>query len=145
MSRKVPSPIRLDILGLNPRVFDLCRANIQAVVGSRRGRSFTADESFFSNLSGELSQIPKDDLILYNNVVSIAIDFEKAYGRNIVVRILERSPNKFSNLFGKRKEEGPLKERVAFFVNGVKVYAGIPNSFSELDEAVEKALGRRGY
>lgn len=80
---------------------------------------------------------------MYNSVVSIAIDFERAYGRSVTIRISEHSPNRFVDLFGKKRKDQSLRERVAFFVNGTKVYSGVPNSFSELDEAVEKAFGRK--
>lgn len=141
MSHRATSPIRLDIAGLNPHIFDLCRQNPQTLVGSRRGRSVSQDD--FSNLQGDLASVPKEDLVLYNNVVSIAIDFERAYGRSVTVRVSERSPNRLVDLFGRKRTDESLKERVTFFVNGTKVYSGVPNSFSELDEAVEKAFGRK--
>lgn len=143
MSHRASSPIRLDISGLNPHIFDLCRQNAQAVVGSRRERSISKDESYFSNLQGDLASIPKEDVILYNSVVSIAIDFERAYGRSVTIRVSEHSPNRIADLFGRKRKDESLHERVAFFVNGAKVYSGVPNSFSELDEAIEKAFGRK--
>ena len=143
MSHRAASPIRLDISGLNPHIFDLCRQNAQTLVGSRRGRSVSQDENYFSNLQGDLATIPRDDLLLYNSVVSIAIDFERAYGRTVTIRISEHSPNRFVDLFGRKSKNESLRERVMFFVNGTKVYSGVPNSFSELDEAVEKAFGRK--
>jgi protein-disulfide isomerase len=30
-----------------------------------------------------------------------------------------------------------------FFVNGVRVFKGLPNSFSQLDEAIDNAFDRR--
>ncbi|MGI0080133.1 MAG: hypothetical protein ACRECH_10965 [Nitrososphaerales archaeon] len=143
MSRRALPPIRLDISGLNPHIFDLCRQNAQTLVGSRKGRSISQDDNYFSNLRGDLASIPREDLLMYNSVVSIAIDFERAYGRSVTIRISEHSPNRFVDLFGKKRKDQSLRERVAFFVNGTKVYSGVPNSFSELDEAVEKAFGRK--
>ena len=142
MAHRASAPFRLDISGLEPRVFDLCRQNAQAIVGSRRGRSISQDDNSPSGVNVELAKVPKDDLEVYGRIVSMVIDFERAYGRGVVVRIFEHSPNKVMDFFSRARKDSSLKESVAFFVNGVKVYSGIPNSFSELDEAIDNAFGR---
>ncbi len=142
MAHRASAPFRLDISGLRPSLFDLCRQNAQAIIGSRRGRSVSQDENPVPDVRGELALVPKDDLEIYGRIVSIVIDFERAYGRGVVVRVFEHSPNKIMDIFSRKRKDSTLNESVAFFVNGVKVYAGVPNSFSELDEAIDKTFGR---
>jgi hypothetical protein len=142
MAHRASAPFRLDISGLEPRVFDLCRQNAQTIVGSRRGRSFSQDAKPLADAHVDLAAVPKEDLDIYSRILFIVIDFERAYGRGVVVRIFEHSPNRIMDLFSRRNKVTNLKENITFFVNGVKVFSGVPNSFSELDEAIDNTFGR---
>ncbi len=146
MARRGPAPIRLDIVGLDPRIFELCRQDLKSVEGARgKARLVALSERENSTLHSELAALPKDDLALYNRVVSIAIEFEHAYGRNVVVRVFQRSSNRVTDIvFGRNKKNVPFAEsKPGFYINGGKVYEGFPKNFSELDEAVDKAFGRK--
>jgi hypothetical protein len=153
MGKRITSvPIRLDIVGLEPRLFDLCKRSRLAIIEARSKGSVVSSSDAHreseSSVDRELVAVPKDQLEAYNKLVATAIDFERAYGRNVSVRIFERSQNKFVNLlfFGRRREPGSSPEmmlRPTFYVNGVKVFVGIPKSFSELDESVDRVFGRK--
>jgi hypothetical protein len=71
----------------------------------------------------------------------IALDFQRAYGRAVEIRVFERSSNRFfERLWSFR---GVAQNKMPeFFVNGVRIYRGLPNSFSQLDEAIENAFGK---
>jgi hypothetical protein len=143
MKRGTGPSVRLDIVGLEPRIFQICKENNRTLVQSRGKERLVSTES--SNLeptNPELASIPKDRLALYNKIVSISVDFERAYGRGVEVRVFERSSNKLVNAF-LRGRDSSLELKPTFYVNGVKVYTGIPNSFSELDEAIDNSFGRR--
>ena len=78
---------------------------------------------------------------MYNKISMIALDFQRAYGRAVQVRVFEKSTNKLVNRI--LKVRGSSESTVpVFYVNGVKIFKGVPNSFSELDEAIEHAFGR---
>ncbi|MCL5067507.1 MAG: hypothetical protein M1368_04035 [Thaumarchaeota archaeon] len=135
MVRKSRIPFRLDIVGLNPSTFQACLRNVEALVESRTkgtlSRTGQASETKIEDSQGES----------YNKIASIAIDFERAYGRTVVIRVFERSSNKLmEKLLKFRGAEKTIAPE--FYVNGVRIFKGIPNSFSELDEAIERAFGR---
>jgi hypothetical protein len=142
MKRGTGPSVRLDIVGLEPRIFQICKENNRALVQSRGKERLVSTES--SNLeptSPELASIPKDQLALYTKIVSISVDFERAYGRGVEVRVFERSSNKLMNVF--IRKQAPEEMKPVFYFNGVKVFTGIPNSFSQLDEAIDNAFGRK--
>lgn len=154
MGRRISTaPIRFDITGLDPRIFDLCRQNRQEVVEQKsKGRIVSSSSSTdpannIDDLSRdpELASLSKNQLDVYNRVVSMAIDFERAYGRTVYIRVFRRSSNKFLDIIsisGRSKPSEVNDPKPAFFVNGTKVFVGVPNSFSELDEAIDRAFGR---
>ncbi|MDH2900602.1 MAG: hypothetical protein PXY39_06480 [archaeon] len=143
MKRASGPSVRLDIVGLEPRIFLMCRENNRTLVQSRgKERLVSTESSNLAPTNSELASIPKDQLALYNKIVSITVDFERAYGRGVEVRVFERSSNKLLNTF-LRGRDSSLEVKPTFYVNGVKVYTGIPNSFSELDEAIDNSFGRR--
>jgi hypothetical protein len=142
MKRANGPSVRLDIVGLEPRIFQICKENNRALVQSRGKERLVSTES--SNLepaSPELAAVPKDQLALYSKLVSISVDFERAYGRGVEVRIFERSSNKLLNSFLRKQTTDEINP--VFYLNGVKVFTGIPNSFSQLDEAIDNAFGRK--
>lgn len=142
MKRTTGPPTRLDIVGLEPRIFQICRESNPALVQSRgKERLVSTESSNLEPISPELASVPKDALALYTKIVSITVDFERAYGRSVEVRIFERSSNKLVNTFLRKQTPDEIKP--IFYLNGVKVFTGIPNSFSELDEAIDKAFGRK--
>lgn len=69
------------------------------------------------------------------------MDFERAYGRRTEIKVFERSSNPVFSLFLRRGIRADESRSPEFFINGVRVYKGVPNSFSELDEAIDKAFG----
>lgn len=140
MGRASSTSIKLDIVGLEPRLFEMCKQNGQAVIESRgKGRIVSTDTP--EPNSPELSAMPTEQLAIYNKIVSIVIDFERAYGRSVLVRVFKRSSNRLLNSLFRSQPTSEVKP--IFYVNGVKVYTGIPNSFSELDESIDNAFGRR--
>jgi len=78
---------------------------------------------------------------VYYRIALIALDFQRAYGRAVEVRVFEKSANRvFEKLMAFRSSApGQMPE---FFVNGVKIFRGVPSSFSQLDEAIETAFGK---
>lgn len=143
MKRGTGPSIRLDVVGLEPRIFQICKENNRTLVQSRgKERLVSTETPNLEPTNPELASIPKEQLASYNKIVSIALDFERAYGRSVEVRVFERSSNKLMNAF-LRSRDSSLELKPIFYVNGVKVYTGIPNSFSELDEAIDNAFGRR--
>jgi hypothetical protein len=131
MSRKGRVPIRLDIIGLEATTFQECMAKSAALVESRpKGAS---ESEVVSQGSGKEFEICK-------KIALIAHDFQKAYGRAVEIRVFERSSNRvFDRLL---KVRGAKPEVPEFYVNGVLIFKGVPNSFSQLDEAIERAYGR---
>lgn len=128
MAKKGRIPLRLDIIGLNPGKFQDCLKNAQALVESRTKGSVSLPPV-------ELSTQDQ----LYEKIASMASDFQRAYGRAVQIRVFERSSNRFlEKILGGRSSGKPP----VFFVNGVKIFSGVPNSFSELDEAIERAFGK---
>jgi hypothetical protein len=135
MVRKARVPLRMDIVGLIPDRFQISLKNVQALVESKAKGSVSriqADQAGANNLAEDV----------YDKIALIAFDFQRAYGRAVEVRVFERSANRF---FEKIKSfRGSQEAQVPeFFVNGVRIYRGVPASFSQLDEAIEKAFGTR--
>lgn len=128
MAKKGRVPLRLDIIGLNPGKFQNSLRNAQALVESRTKGSVSVPPAEGS---------PEDQV--YEKIALIASDFQKAYGRAVQIRVFERSSNRFLEKILGARSSGRSPE---FFVNGVKIFTGVPNSFSELDEAIERAFGK---
>jgi hypothetical protein len=131
MARKGRVPLRLDIVGLDPNLFQESLRNVQTWVESKT--------------KGSVSRVQSDQMggsqNVYRRIALIALDFQRAYGRAVEIRVFERSANRvFEKLFSFR---GASENRTPeFFVNGVRIYRGLPNSFSQLDEAIENAFGK---
>ena len=131
MAKKGRVPLRLDVKGLDPERFDSVLKNVQALVESKTKGSV-------SRIQSEQGENSQD---IYYRIALIALDFQRAYGRAVEIRVFERSSNKvFERVMGFRgRSPNDMPE---FFVNGVKIYRGVPSSFSQLDEAIEKAFGK---
>ncbi|MDG6995693.1 MAG: hypothetical protein JRN52_07205 [Nitrososphaerota archaeon] len=135
MGRKSRNPFRLDIVGLNPGTFQACMRNVEALVEARtKGTQSRSAQTSDTKIEDSQSEI-------YNKIASIAIDFERAYGKTVEIRVFERSSNKLLEAVLKFRGSGKTTAP-EFYVNGVRVFKGIPNSFSELDEAIERAFRR---
>lgn len=132
MSKKGRVPLRLDIVGLIPDKFQACLENAQSVVESRTKGTVSGMQP--AEGSTGIDQI-------YTKIAMIALDFQRAYGRAVEVRVFEKSQNKFFERVLKARGSGEQSTPV-FFVNGVRIFKGVPNSFSELDEAIENAFGK---
>ena len=130
MARKARIPLRLDIVGLDPETFKASLKNVQALVESKTRGSVSRMQEGNSSL---------DDI--YFRIALIALDFQRAYGRAVEVRVFQKSANRvIGKLLSVRSNApGQVPE---FFVNGVKIFRGIPSSFSQLDEAIENAFGK---
>ena len=141
MARRGRVPLRLDIVGLDPQRFQESLKNAQALVESKtKGSSVSRAAVVSPANSAEES---------YSKIALIALDFQRAYGRAVEIRVFERSANKFfekmMGSFSRRSgsgETGGSARVPEFFVNGVRIYRGVPTSFSQLDEAIENAFGR---
>jgi hypothetical protein len=132
MSKRGRVPLRLDIVGLVPERFEEARKNVQSLVESRT--KGTVSEVRADQASTGIDQ-------LYKKIAMIALDFQRAYGSAVVIRPFRKSPNKFlERIMSVRSSDKP--DTPVFYVNGVRIYKGVPNSFSELDEAIEKAFGK---
>jgi len=129
MAKKGRVPLRLDIVGLIPDKFQACLENAHSLVESRTKGSVS-----------EMQPIQGADQT-YTKIAMIALDFQRAYGRAVEVRVFEKSPNKFFERVLKMRNSDEPNAPV-FFVNGVRIFRGVPNSFSELDEAIENAFGK---
>jgi hypothetical protein len=131
MARKGRVPLRLDIVGLDPNLFQESLRNAQTWVESKTKGSVSRIQSDQSGGSQNM----------YQRIALIALDFQRAYGRAVEIRVFERSANRvFERLWSFR---GVAENRLPeFFVNGVRIYRGLPNSFSQLDEAIENAFGK---
>ena len=129
MAKKGRVPLRLDIVGLIPDKFQACLENAQSLVESRT--------------KGSVSEMQPTQSVdqTYTKIAMIALDFQRAYGRAVEVRVFEKSPNKLFERVLKMRNSDESNAPV-FFVNGVKIFRGVPNSFSELDEAIENAFGK---
>ena len=132
MSKKGRVPLRLDIVGLVPEKFQQSLRNAQSEVESRT-------KGTVSGMRHDEGASPMDQM--YNKISMIALDFQRAYGRAVQVRVFERSANKLVNRILKVRGSGESTVPV-FYVNGVKIFKGVPTSFSELDEAIEHAFGK---
>jgi hypothetical protein len=133
MSKKGRVPLRLDIVGLNPDRFQESLRNAESVVESKTKGTVSRMQH------GESSGGTSDEL--YTKIAMIALDFQRAYGRAVQVRVFAKSPNKFVERILSVRSTGDSNEPV-FYVNGVKIFKGVPSSFSELDEAIEHAFGK---
>ena len=131
MARKARVPLRLDIIGLDPERFKASLKNVQTLIESKTKGSVSRSQS--DQADGAID--------VYYRVAVIALDFERAYGRAVEVRVFEKSANRFVGklLAIKGSAASQIPE---FFVNGVKIFRGIPGSFSQLDEAIENAFGK---
>jgi hypothetical protein len=131
LARKARVPLRLDIVGLDPERFKASLKNVQTLVESKT--------------KGSVSRMQSDQgdgaVDAYHRIAVIALDFQRAYGRAVEVRVFEKSANRFvGKLMALR---GSAASQIPeFFVNGVKIFRGIPGSFSQLDEAIENAFGK---
>jgi len=132
MPRKGRVPLRLDIVGLDPSLFQESLRNAQSWVESKT--------------KGSVSRVQSEQGIssvqtVYQRIALIALDFQRAYGRAVEIRVFERSSNRFLERIWSFR--GVARNMIPeFFVNGVKIYRGLPNSFSQLDEAIENAFGK---
>jgi len=135
LARKARVPLRLDIIGLDPERFKASLKNVQALVESKTRGSASRTQS---DQSPEGSSASDD---LYFRIALIALDFQRAYGRAVEVRVFERSANRLVGKFLALRSASP-GQIPEFFVNGVKIFRGIPSSFSQLDEAIENAFGK---
>jgi hypothetical protein len=131
MSKKGRVPLRLDIVGLIPEKFLECQRNVQSFVESRS--KGTVSESR-PDQTGGVDQV-------YYKIAMIALDFQRAYGSAVEIRPFRKSSNKFLDRILRVRDSGNTDTPV-FYVNGVRIYRGVPNSFSELDEAIENAFGK---
>jgi hypothetical protein len=124
--------LRLDIIGLDPERFESSLKNVQALVESKTKGSV-------SRMQSDQGENSLNDV--YHRIALIALDFQRAYGRAVELRVFERSSNRvFEKVMGFR---GRTSDQMPeFFVNGVKIYRGVPSSFSQLDEAIENAFGK---
>jgi hypothetical protein len=132
MAKKGRVPLRLDIVGLDPNLFQESLRNAQSWVESKTKGSVSRVQS--EQGLGTVQNV-------YRRIALIALDFQRAYGRAVEIRVFERSSNRvLERLWSIR---GAARNMIPeFFVNGVKIYRGLPNSFSQLDEAIENAFGK---
>ncbi len=131
LPRKARVPLRLDIVGLEPERFKASLKNVQALVESKT--------------KGSVSRVQTDQadgtVDVYHRIALIALDFQRAYGRAVEVRVFEKSANRvLGKLMGIRGNSN--SQTPEFFVNGVRIFKGVPGSFSQLDEAIETAFGK---
>ena len=131
LPRKARVPLRLDIIGLEPERFKTSLKNVQALIESKT--------------KGSVSRVQSDQadgtIDVYHRIAMIALDFQRAYGRAVEIRVFEKSANR---VLGKLMAiRGNADSQIPeFFVNGVKIFKGVPSSFSQLDEAIETAFGK---
>ncbi|MDG6904374.1 MAG: hypothetical protein JRN20_01155 [Nitrososphaerota archaeon] len=132
MSKKGRIPLRLDIVGLIPDKFIECQRNVQSFVESRSKGTVSESRPDQASSGGDE---------LYFKIARIALDFQRAYGSAVQIRTFRRSTNKILEKILGTRDSGKAGIPV-FYVNGVRIFKGVPNSFSELDEAIENAFGR---
>ncbi len=132
MAKTARVRLKLDIIGLDPERFESILKNVQALVESKTKGSVSRVQS---------DQAENSSQDVYYRIALIALDFQRAYGRAVEIRVFERSPNRvFEKVMGFRgRSPNQMPE---FRVNGVKIYRGVPSSFSQLDEAIENAFGK---
>jgi hypothetical protein len=131
LARKARVPLRLDIVGLDPERFKASLKNVQALIESKTKGSVSRVQSEQGDGNADA----------YSRIALIALDFQRAYGRAVEVRVFEKSANRvMGKLMAFRGNSGG--QIPEFFVNGVKIFKGIPGSFSQLDEAIETAFGK---
>ena len=102
-----------------------------------------------SKAKGSVSRIQGDQSVegasssqdAYYRIALIALDFQRAYGRAVEVRVFEKSANRVVEKLMAFRSASP-SQIPEFFVNGVKIFRGVPSSFSQLDEAIETAFGK---
>jgi len=133
MAKKGRVPLRLDVIGLDPIRFESILKSVQALVESKTKGSVSRMQS---DQEGESSSHD-----VYYRIALIALDFQRAYGRAVEIRVFERSPNRLVEKVMGFRGRAP-NQMPEFFVNGVKIYRGVPSSFSQLDEAIENAFGK---
>src|SRR5579872_3113660 len=135
LARKARVPLRLDIVGLEPERFKASLKNVQALVESKTRGSVSRMQT---DQTTEGTSATDD---IYFRIALIALDFQRAYGRAVEVRVFQKSANRvLGKLMSiKNSSAGQIPE---FFVNGVKIFRGLPSSFSQLDEAIENAFGK---
>ena len=133
LARKARVPLRLDIIGLDPDKFRASLKNVQALVESKTKGSVSRVQADQSS-EGSFGDI-------YYRIALIALDFQRAYGRAVEVRVFEKSANRVLGKILAFRSAAP-GEIPEFFVNGVKIFRGVPSSFSQLDEAIENAFGK---
>jgi hypothetical protein len=144
MGRRARPPIRLEIVGLSSWVFEACRQSSLSISGIQGRNRAGASASVSTDVQSKLGDVPKDLVELHSKIALIVVDFERAYGRRVEVRVFERSSNRFFDFFlkrGGRRHEVSSSESPEFYVNGLRVFRGVPDSFSQLDEAIDKAFG----
>ena len=132
MSKKGRVPLRLDIVGLVPEKFIECQRNVQSFVESRS--KGTISQSRPDQAASDVEQT-------YYRIAMIALDFQRAYGSAVEIRTFKRSPNRLLEKVQSFRKPGG-GDLPVFYVNGVKIFKGVPSSFSELDEAIENAFGK---
>jgi len=131
LARKARVPLRLDIVGLDPERFKASLKNVQALIESKTKGSVSRVQSEQGDGNADA----------YYRIALIALDFQRAYGRAVEVRVFEKSANRvLGKLMAFKGNSGA--QIPEFFVNGVKIFKGIPGSFSQLDEAIETAFGK---
>ena len=132
MSKKARVPLRLDIVGLDPEKFIECQRNVQSFVESRS--KGTISETRPDQAATGIDQV-------YYKIAMIALDFQRAYGSAVEIRPFRKSSNRILEKVLSFRNSGESDAPV-FYVNRVKIYKGVPSSFSELDEAIENAFGK---
>ena len=132
LARKARVPLRLDIIGLDPERFKASLKNVQALVESKTKGSVSRMQT---------GQAEGSAVDVYQRIALIAMDFQRAYGRAVEVRVFEKSANRFLGKLMAFKGNAP-NQIPEFFVNGVRIFKGVPGSFSQLDEAIENAFGK---
>ena len=130
MSKKGRVPLRLDIVGLIPEKFQECQRNVQSFVESRS--KGTVSESRPDQASSGVDQ-------LYNKIAMIALDFQRVYGSAVEIRPFRKSRNKFLERIMTVRESGKIDTPV-FYVNGVRIYRGVPSSFSAARRSNRKGI-----
>jgi hypothetical protein len=133
LARKARVPLRLDIVGLDPEQFRASLKNVQALVESKTRGSVSRMQT------DQSSDSSANDV--YFRIALIALDFQRAYGRAVEVRVFQKSANRVVGKLLAFRSISP-DQLPEFSVNGVKIFKGIPSSFSQLDEAIENAFGK---
>ncbi len=143
MGRRNKPPIRLEIVGLSQWIFEACKQSSLSILGTLGKNRAGAMASVSTDVLSKLGNLPRELVELHSKIALIVIDFERAYGRRVEVKVFERSPNRFFDFILRKRvnKKEPGQEEPEFYVNGVRVFRGVPNSFSQLDEAIDNAFG----